>query len=395
MRVLFVTSFTYPHAGGLSTHISMMVDYLPRLGHEAKVISFSNLSQLQQLRIRGISYLLNRMVKGQGIVYTNRARIGYLRRVVAAEVKNGSYDLINAEDPAAMLAVAGLGLPVILTVHGYATYEYISIGSVEAGSPAEKELLALEGRAYRSADALVAVDTRINRYLKENFDRDSVIIRNFVDLDRFKPELIDREKSRRELGIEKEAIVLFCPRRLTEKNGVIYPAMAMAILREKYPQLRLYYAGDGEERPPLEQYIREKGLQDRVFLLGAVPHEKIREYYAAADIVLIPSVHAKGIEEATSIAAIEGMALERPVVASAIGGLKELIEDGESGLLVEEKNPAALAAAISALVEDADLREKIARGGRKRVEEHFSLDKGVQRYLEVYKEVLQKTRGAR
>lgn len=389
MNILIVTSFDYPHVGGLSTHVEMLTGELHRIGHRVDVVSFSDVNRFYaKYAVRGISFILNKLNKGSGIVYTNKQRIRLLKSLVNIKLTKTKYDVINAEDPAAMLSLKGIDLPKVLTVHGYATFEYLSIGSVLKGTKQETFLYEMEKKAYEMADALVAVDTRIKNYLKDFAKRDATVIRNFVDTDTYDIKKYDIDSLKKKLNIPKDKKILLCPRRLTEKNGVIYPAMAVNLLKEKYPEIMLYYAGDGEEREKLEDYIEKHKLHEHIKLLGSIPHDKIVEYFCVADIVLIPSVYSKGIEEATSIAAIEAMALGKPTIASAIGGLKELIENEKSGILVQEKDERELADAIVKVFSDDLLRNTLSVGARQRVVEEFSLSNGVQKYLEVYKKVI-------
>lgn len=99
----------------------------------------------------------------------------------------------------------------------------------------------------------------------------------------------------------------------------------------------LIYAGMGEAYEELKSLIEQQGLSEKAKLLGAIPHETMTEYYALSDIVLVPSVHSAGVEEATSISALEAMGSGSPLIASAVGGLKEIVSHRQDGLLVEEK----------------------------------------------------------
>ena len=110
--------------------------------------------------------------------------------------------------------------------------------------------------------------------------------------------------------------------------------------------------------------------------------------YEASDIVLIPSVHSHGVEEATSISALEAMSCRSPVIASAIGGLKEILIDGEDGLLVEEKNIEALAQAISLLLNDTEYATMLASKARYKMESEYSHLTAAERFEKAYVEVL-------
>lgn len=393
MKILMVTAFAYPHGGGLSSHVKTLKAGLEHRGHGVDVLSFSDVPLVKRYWVRGGSYLRNRREHGAGFYWSQQKRSEILRKTLAEA--SSRYDLINAQDVMAAAASAATGLPVVLTVHGYLAYEAVSKGSVEPGGIYEKRLLEMEKKAYRLADRLVAVDRRIQAYVKNLSGKEAAAIPNFINAEEFKPDKEDNEKYREELGFSQEDFIFFVPRRLTEKNGVIYPVLAFAAAKEDLPGAKLVYAGAGEEAVRLKKEIGGKKLNGRVLLLGEVPHEQMMKYYTISDAVLIPSVHSAGVEEATSISALEAMGSGSPVIASAVGGLKEIIADGEDGLLVEEKNVRELSRAMTALFRDAELRKRLAGRARRKVEQSFSHLAGAEKFERVYMEALQEKKPLR
>lgn len=407
MRILMAASFNYPHAGGLSTHMSMLARALTQASHEVDIASFSDLpAYLRLLGVQGPSFLLNRWRRGLGMVVSHRAR----RRLLAGVIQRRlPADVINAQDVFAALAArkaaSTASAPVVLTLHGYMAWEAVSKGSIAAGSPAEKFFLDIEDQAYREADRIITVDTRLANYVKDRVGRTEgvTVIPNFIDLDSFDPLRLReaqarqagqgwREKLRKRYGLPPNAYILFCPRRLTEKNGVIYPLLALPSLLALHPDYFLVYAGEGEGRQRLEEAIKRDRLSDHVRLLGALGRDAIEELYAASDLVLVPSVTSAGVEEATSIAALEGMAAGLPVVASSIGGLKELIQPEKTGWLVPQRDVAALSRAINTLREQPALAASIGQAARRYVEAHHSSQAAAQRFLEVYQSAIEDRR---
>ncbi len=154
--------------------------------------------------------------------------------------------------------------------------------------------------------------------------------------------------------------MLLCPRRLVKKNGVIYPSLALAAMgpadRDRF---LLLHAGEGGEREEIERIVRENHLEKNVRLLGGQGPDAILELYRLADIVLVPSVHSENVEEATSLSALEAMASGRPLIAGDVGGLAEMVVDGETGLLVPA-DAEALAAAILRLAAAPELGARMA-----------------------------------
>jgi glycosyltransferase involved in cell wall biosynthesis len=150
--------------------------------------------------------------------------------------------------------------------------------------------------------------------------------------------------------------------RLAEEKGVLE-------LAEAARGLPLVVVGDGPLRALLPQSA------------GFVPHDRVGRYYERASIVVCPSRR-----EGFGVACAEAMAYGRPVVASAVGGLLDHVEDDVTGLLVPPRDPAALRAALVRLLGDADLRARLGAGARRRAEERFGWEAATQALLETYRE---------
>lgn len=396
MKILLATVFEYPHTGGLSTHINMLSRALTALGHQVDVVSMSSLPQWAVYGlVKGPSYGLNKIYLGSGMVWSHRMRKKLLAKLIGRRLEQEHYDVINAQDVFATLAAAEYPVPVVLTLHGYFTYEAVSKRSLRQDTAPEQFFIAQEQQAYRLADQIITVDTRLKNHVQQMADRvhGVNIIKNFIDTTKFTvASKKHKEHLRSVLNVGQDRLVVFCPRRLTEKNGVIYPLKALEYLRDQFPHLLLVYAGDGEERSTLEKYVDQHDLYKHVLFLGAIRHEEISRWYAVSDIVVIPSTYSVGVEEATSISAIEAMASGVPVVATAIGGLKELIQHDETGLLVPDKDPAALAEAIGTLATKGLLADQLARRAREFIEtNHSHLSAGL-RFIEIYQQAGADTR---
>ena len=178
------------------------------------------------------------------------------------------------------------------------------------------------------------------------------------------------------------------PRRLIKKNGVTYPALALPAVLEKYPNTRLIYAGNGNQLEEIKKIVQEYGMNEKVTLLGDVPHEKVKDYFALADIVIVPSVHSAGVEEATSISALEAMGSGTPLIACAVGGLKEIVDPGNDGLLIEEKNVVQMSEAIIELLDHPEKGVKMAKRAREKIEKEYSHLTAAEKYEEIYLKAL-------
>lgn len=181
-------------------------------------------------------------------------------------------------------------------------------------------------------------------------------------------------------GISGTQPLLGCVGVLLPDKGQEWLIPALVEVRKAFAGARLLLAGDGPCRPRLESLARKLGVADAVIFAGFV--EKVESVYAALDVFLLPSLF-----EALNNSLLAAMAYEIPSVAFARGALGEIIEDGKSGLLVSGPNAEEISAAIVKFLRDAEFAGRLAREGRKRVEDRFSAEKMVDGMIEVYEQV--------
>jgi glycosyltransferase involved in cell wall biosynthesis len=155
-----------------------------------------------------------------------------------------------------------------------------------------------------------------------------------------------------------------------------------------FPQLRVLVAGSGPEEDRLREMVRDERLEGRVLLLGL--RRDIADVLAAVDIVAFSSDR-----EGTPLAVMEAMAAGKPVVATRVGGVPDLIDDGVHGLLVPRRDPRALADSIARLLGDEGLRSELGRQGRERQRREFDIGVTVRRVESLYDELVAKRPRAR
>jgi colanic acid/amylovoran biosynthesis glycosyltransferase len=194
---------------------------------------------------------------------------------------------------------------------------------------------------------------------------------------------------RRHMIARDRALRVLTVARLTEKKGVADAIEAVARLVREGRAIRYRIIGEGPLRAALEAQIAALGLSETVTLLGAQPHDIVRAELAEADVFLASSVTARsGDQDAPVNTLKEAMASGVPVVATRHGGIPELVEHGETGLLAPESDPGALAAAIARLADSPLEAAAIARAARDVVVQRWSLTYSTQLYAEVYGKAL-------
>ncbi len=390
MNILLATAYDYPHLGGLSVHLTTLKAGLESRGHTVKIISFSDVPKWKRdFIVRGPAFLLNKVKQGAGYVWTLERRKEALAALIQEETKNNTYDIINAQDAFTTLAALESDVPVASTVHGYLTFEGISKGTVIEGSKEADYLMEVERRSYAATREIITVDTRIKEYIEDETGVVGHMIKNFIDTESFKPEIERRAEFRDKYGFAEDDFIYFVPRRLTKKNGVIYPILSLPQVLAKNPKAHVVFAGTGEMADEMKAKAASLGIQDRVTLVGAVDHDVMVEYYALANVALVPSIYSAGVEEATSISALEAMGSGVPLVACAVGGLKEIVNDGEDGILVEERNVDDLARGMIELMEDEQKGAALAQTARQKIVDDYSHFAAAEKYEAIYRKALE------
>jgi glycosyltransferase involved in cell wall biosynthesis len=334
LRVVHLTT-SYPrHEGDFAGRfVADLVDGLGRQGADVSVLAPGG------YRDFGLAY-------GGGLVHNLRRRpwlapLLVVSMVLAVRRAARRADLVHAHWLAAGAICVLARRPFVLTLHGSGT----------AGRFADLELARRFPRlvrwVVRRARAVICVSEALAEAARRCGGRDVRTIPNGVALPA-------------ELGAEAEpAEVLFAGRLSPEKG--IHELLAAT------EGLNLVVAGDG----PLRHLVPDA--------LGFVPHDELERLYARAAVVVLPSYR-----EGLPLCVLEAMAHGRPVVASAVGGIPELVEDGVTGYLVEPGDVAGLRSAIEKLLADPELRRRMGRAARERVAERCSWDRVTAATLETY-----------
>ena len=241
----------------------------------------------------------------------------------------------------------------------------------------------------RLADKIVAVTEAIRREfvgLVREADSKITTIYNGLDLRRFRNLTISKEDKLQELGLSKGDLIIGTVSRLAPEKGLTYFIDAAARVLSAVPQARFLTVGDGPIRQELEANVSRKGLEDRITFTGF--RGDVLDIVSIMDIFVLSAVS----REALSIAVLEAMALRKPIVATDIGGNRELVIDGESGFLVPPRDAESLARAIITLSRDEEKRIAMGQIGRRRVEQFFRIEDMVERNLKLYRELAHENR---
>lgn len=174
-------------------------------------------------------------------------------------------------------------------------------------------------------------------------------------------------------GPAPDPIEILCVGRLTPAKGQHLLIDAVDALSRLGRSVRLRLVGGGPDEATLREQAAQSAFAERIVFEGPINQDRIRDYYAAADIFCLPS-----FAEGVPVVLMEAMAMEIPCVSTQIAGIPELIRDGVDGLLVAPADLDGLVAALARLMDDAELRERVGKSGRKRVLERYDLRRNVE-----------------
>jgi glycosyltransferase involved in cell wall biosynthesis len=203
-----------------------------------------------------------------------------------------------------------------------------------------------------------------------------------VDLEQFDPLRGDGEAVRKELGIAKDIPLIGMVAVLRSWKGHRLFLEAVPLVLEKVPQARFLIVGDGPQEGNIQRWIEEMGLKEMVVMTGH--REDIPEVLAALDVVVSASTAAEGVPQVL----VQALAMKKPVVATDVGGVGEIIRDRETGLLVPPGNPKALAEAALAILSNPEVANALGRQGRELVERSYRLEKMLDHIEAVYQDLI-------
>jgi phosphatidyl-myo-inositol dimannoside synthase len=299
------------------------------------------------------------------------------------------FDLIHAHwvlpnGPPAALAARLRGLPLVISLHGSDVY------LAERALPLT---LAAAG-AFRSAAAVTACSGDLRgRALRLGARSGSLAVVPYgVDACAFQPDPQAGALVRAELGLPAGTPLIVSVSRLVYKKGLTYLLEAFPRVLKQHPDAVLVIGGYGDLRAELERRARDLGVAARVCFPGQLARDRAAHYIGAADVYVVPSIRDQGGNvDGLPNALLEGMGAARPIVASAVAGIPEVIRDGEHGLLIAERDSDALAAAIIRLLDDRALAQRLGAAARRRVLEELTWDATAMRFEAVYRSVIRDT----
>lgn len=374
MRIAMVGDEFYPAIGGAPAYTMGLGMALARLDTEPILFTHTHPGQADGEEFDGLTV---KRLKGFVIPRFDRAISASLAKRLHECIKFGGFDVVHGQDIYSPMALQSIHsarrrrIPSVLTCHSI--HKTAGIWQL-----IYRPLVLMMCRANR----VIVVSNATREFCRVLGvpDHKMEVIPNGVDLSKFNP-AVDGSQMRARLGLKSESLVVSATR-LVRRKGTHYLVAAFLKVRKSLPDAKLAIAGKGPEAANLRAQIRELGIEDSVFMLGALPHGQVAELMAAANVFVLPS-----IVESSPFTLLEAMGVGVPVVCPGAGGVSEIIEDGINGLMVPPANVDALTNAITRILNDKQLAKRLRRGGLKIVREKFSWERAARQTLELYEKV--------
>lgn len=376
MKILMLSADFLPNIGGIASHVYELSKALQKQGHKVWVIT-------DRSRFGGKRY---EEIDGIKIYRTHFRRVKLIGTILyylaiwfrmARLIKEEGIDIlhIHSLDPDAVSGRFVRNIPKVETEHSSRFLRDMETG----------KSLVLNKWLMNSADFVIGTSQElVEAVIKLGINKDKTrFISNGVDAGRFHPG-VGGVGIKDKYGVKPGEPVILCSRRLEPKNGVGYLIESIPRVIEASPDARFLVVGDGNEGEKLRQRVSELKISNEVIFTGRVANSEMPAYYAISDIVVLPS-----LMEATSIAGLEAMATGKPLVATNIGGIPQIVDDGKTGILVPAGDSEKLAQGMISLLKDDTKRRTMGIAARKKVEADFSWDIIAQETLGLYNEVIE------
>lgn len=324
------------------------------------------------------------------------ALVGPMTQRILAAIEAEKPDILHAHSPAlnglaALRAAKITGLPVVYEIRAFWEDAAVDHGTCKEGDLRYTLTRQLENYVVSSANAVTTIceglrsDLVSRGYAADKF----TVIPNAVNIEQFqlcgpKDAVLEAE-----LGLVGCEVLGFLGS-FYAYEGLDLAVRALAQVHQQAPQLRLLLVGGGPQEQQLKQLVQELGLQDKVIFTGRVPHADVDRYYSLVDLLLYPRKSMRLTDLVTPLKPLEAMAQGKLVLASDVGGHKELIRDGDNGYLFPADDVSALAAKMLQLLAVRDDWPQVLQRGRQYVEDVRNWRVSVSHYLPLYQRLTER-----
>lgn len=298
-------------------------------------------------------------------------------------------DILHAHSPAlnavaAILAGRRHRIPVVYEVRAFWEDAAVDHGTAREGGARYRATRALETWALRNADHVTTICEGLKReILARRIRTDVTVVPNAVDANAFEFGQPGDAGLKSSLGLEGRIVLGFIGS-FYAYEGLDLLVDALPLILARHPEVRLLLVGGGPAESAIRKAAADRGVVGQVVLTGRVPHQDVHRYYDIVDVLAYPRRPMRLTDLVTPLKPLEAMAQGRLVVASDVGGHRELIRDGETGILFKAGDAASLANAISSLLDRRNHWPAMRVAGRKFIERERTWRSSVRRYRPIF-----------
>ena len=381
LRILHIHTLPIVSGSGINTFLSM--EGSRRQGAEVSLACAPGGRLEEVVRQSGMGFFPIRNFVSPVSPWRDLDALWQLLRLLRRE----HFDIVHTHNSKAgflgRLAARTLGVPLLVhTVHGFAFHG-------QESRLRRRLFVWLERLAARWSHQLIAISQAMIDWAQKEGIADSsrfAKVYSGIEVDRFKSAAQDPEL-KRQLGIRQGQVVIGMVSKLWQGKGHQVLIQAASRLESQGLPFQILIVGEGGLEADLKAMVKRRGLEERVCFAGF--RSDLPQVTAQLDIACLPSFY-----EGMGRVALEAMAAGKPMVASAVGGLAELVQDGVTGFLVPAGDPDALASRLERLVSDSALRCKMGEEGARRVDERFSAARMIEQIHQIYQRLLTECGGS-
>lgn len=400
MKILHILDHSIPLHSGYTFRTRAILEQQRKLGWEtAHVTSTKHVAESPDREmVDGLLFYRTKPSTSplSGLPLLNQLDvINTLARRLDQVIEIENPDILHAHSPslngiAAIRAGKKHNLPVVYECRAFWEDAAVDHGTSKEWGLRYRITRALETYTFKNADAV----TTICNGLKGDIEKRGVdpkkitVIPNAVDLGQFSHTAPDSDDTLAEQLALTGKVVLGFIGSFYAYEGLLLLVKSLPAILEAIPDTRLLLVGGGPDDDKLKQLSAQLGLQDKVIFTGRVPHDEVTRYYNLVDIFVYPRLHMRLTDLVTPLKPLEAMAQEKLVLASDVGGHKELIRDGENGRLFRAGDQHALAQAAIEMIRQVGESDQLRKKGLEYVENERNWAVSVANYNQVYNPLL-------
>jgi len=395
VRILHVLDHSIPMQSGYTFRTRAILREQRRMGwetfhltspkHTASSAPEEDVDGLKFYRTTPSTGLISRIpvIRELALMFALTRRLAEVARLTRPDVLHAHSPVLNALP--ALWVGRRLGIPVIYEVRAFWEDAAVDLGTSREGGLRYRLSRALETFAFRHARHVTTICAGLKGDIVARGipERRVTLIPNAVDVDAFEFGQAPDEALKAKLGLAGKTVVGFIGS-FYAYEGLDLLLAALPQVTARIPDARVLLVGGGPQESELKDLARKLGVEDHVVFAGRVPHGEVQRYYGIVDVFAYPRKSMRLTELVTPLKPLEAMAQGRLLVASDVGGHKELIRDGETGVLFRAGNAASLADAIIRLLGQRDRWPLLRDQGRRFVEQERTWATSVAGYRAVF-----------